>query len=205
MVKESLSVLCLVLLAVLPSAAAERVLTFDPGSSSVRFTLDATLHTVHGTLKVTRGRVRFDAVPGPASGEVVVDAVSGATGNDGRDKKMHEQVLLSAKYPEIVFVPRQTSGDLPASGKGTLTVDGVMRVAGTEHAVTLPLQVEVEGATVRVTSTFQVPYVAWGLDDPSVFLLRVGKEVAVEVEASGTLAAAAGQGATPSDGESAAP
>ncbi len=204
MVKRLLSALFPLLLATFPAVAGERVLTLDPAASSVRFTLDATMHTVHGTFKVARGSVRFDTVPGPASGEIVVNAVSAETANEDRDKKMHGEVLLSAAHPEIAFLPRQLEGTLAAEGQGTLKVAGVIRILGVEHAVTLPLEVEVEGSTVRVASTFQVPFVAWGLDDPSVFLLRVGKEVAVEVEARGTLTAS-GDSAAPEAGESATP
>jgi polyisoprenoid-binding protein YceI len=204
MSRSALVALLPFVLVALPAAAGEQVLTLDPAASSVRFTLDATLHTVHGTFAVSRGSVTFAAVPGPATGEIVVSASSGETGDRKRDAKMHGEVLLSAAHPEIAFVPERLAGELPAAGRGTLEVKGVMRVLGAEHPVTLPLEVEVNGAAVRVTSSFKVPYVAWGLEDPSVFVLRVGKEVAVEVEAKGTLAspleaaaADAGEGATP--------
>jgi len=192
MLRRALIALLPLLAAALPGAAGEKVLTLDPTASTVRFTLDATLHTVHGTFAVARGSVTFDAVPGPASGEIVVNAVSGETGDRKRDAKMHGEVLQSAAHPEISFVPSSLAGELPAAGRGSVEVTGVMRVLGAEHPVTLPLEVEVDGAAVRVTSAFTVPYVAWGLEDPSVFVLRVGKEVAVEVEAEGTLATTAG-------------
>lgn len=203
MFKRLLGVSCLALLAALPAAGGERLLTVDPAASTVRFTLGATMHTVQGTFRVARGTVTFDAVPGPARGEIVVDAASGETGDRKRDAKMHAEVLLSATHREIVLEPRRLDGELPTAGRGTLKVEGVIRVLGMEHPVTLPLEVEVDGTTVRMSSAFQVPYVAWGLDDPSVFLLRVAKEVAVQVEASGTLSAAAG--VTPASEESATP
>ncbi len=168
-------------------AAGERVLTFDPAATRVVFTLDATMHSVHGTLRLVRGEVRFDQVPGPASGAVVVDAVSAATGTEGRDLKMHRQVLESARFPEIVLEPRRLEGQVGADGTGALVVLGVLRLHGVEREVRWPVEVVTEGGRVRATSCFRVPYVAWGLHDPSVFVLRVGKEVAVEVEALGTL------------------
>jgi polyisoprenoid-binding protein YceI len=183
-------VLALMAVGVVPVAAGERVLTFDPAASSVRFTLDATMHTVHGSLRLVRGEVRFDAVPGPASGEIVVDATSGATGNDGRDEKMNREVLESGRFSEIVLVPGRLDGQVAADGTGTLVVEGVLRLHGAEQQVRWPVAVAATGDRVRATGRFQVPYVAWGLHDPSVFVLRVGKEVAVEVEAVGTLRAA---------------
>ena len=48
-----------------------------------------------------------------------------------------------------------------------------------------------DGETVRATGKLVVPYVAWGMHDPSVFVLRVAKVVEVSFTAVGALAAAA--------------
>jgi hypothetical protein len=42
---------------------------------------------------------------------------------------------------------------------------------------------------VEATTTFVVPYVEWGLHDPSMMVLRVAKTVGVTVQAKGTLSA----------------
>ena len=36
-------------------------------------------------------------------------------------------------------------------------------------------------------ATLSIPYVEWGFDDPSFFVLRVDKIVAVNIKVSGTL------------------
>jgi hypothetical protein len=38
-----------------------------------------------------------------------VDATSGDTGNTGRDHKMHQEILESQRYPEIIFTPTRMS------------------------------------------------------------------------------------------------
>ena len=72
-----------------PALAAERVVTLDPKASEIKFTLDATLHTVHGSLRLTRGELRFDPDTGAASGTIEADATSSETSNARRDRNMH--------------------------------------------------------------------------------------------------------------------
>lgn len=167
--------------------ARERTLTLDPQATEIRFTLDATLHTVRGTARLVRGTVRFQDLPGAVEGEVVVDARSAQTGNAARDAKMHEEILLSQERPLIVLTPERIEGQLRAEGPSALTLHGTLRLAGQDHRVELPLEVEFEGEQARARTRFAIPYVAWGLKDPSGFFLRVGKEVTVSVETVGTL------------------
>ena len=77
------------------AAAAPATLRLDPQASRVRFDLDALAHTIHGSLRVVRGEVRFDVDTGEAAGEIVVDARSAETGNGSRDRTMHAEVLES--------------------------------------------------------------------------------------------------------------
>jgi len=43
---------------------------------------------------------------------------------------------------------------------------------------------------VTVKGAFQIPYVAWGMKDPSMFIVRAAKEVDVTVESAGAVAPA---------------
>jgi len=165
--------------------AQEATFELDPASTTVEFTLSATLHTVHGTFKAKSGSIRFDVASGGASGSFVIDATSGNSGNESRDHKMHEEVLESGKYPEIVFTPTRVVGTVPAQGDSTLQVQGKFRLHGADHEVTFSVPVHVNGNEVTAKTRFAVPYVAWGLKNPSTFVLRVSKEVEIEVSASG--------------------
>jgi len=159
----------------------------DPAASSATFTLDATLHTVHGEMPITSGRLRFDPDGGEASGEVVLDARGAATGDDKRDQKMHEEVLRSGDFPRLVFRLERVDGALPADGSGELRLVGSLELLGETHDVVIPATVSREGDTVEGHGEVSIPYVAWGLEDPSVFVLRVAKEVVVELDVRGTL------------------
>jgi polyisoprenoid-binding protein YceI len=172
---------------VVPVWANQLELELDPDRTAVSFVLGGTLHTVHGVFRLDRGRVVYDPTTGTASGEVVVDARSGDSGSQKRDRDMHRKVLESEEYPTIVLRPRRIEGDLPAAGEGRLTVTGSMAIHGAEHPVEIPLAVDIDGAIVRITAEFEVPYVEWGLHDPSKFVLRVAKQVTVKVEAHGII------------------
>lgn len=169
-----------------PAAAKELVLSLDPSQSKVHFTLGTTLHTVHGTFGLKRGTLRV-AVDGKASGEIVADAVSGESGDSGRDKKMHKDVLESAKYTEVVFRPDRVEGKIPASGAVSTQMHGVFALHGAEHELMVPVTGEISGDRWHGTGTFKIPYVEWGLKSPSNFFLKADPVVEVEVELAGTV------------------
>ena len=118
--------------------------------------------TVHGTFRLASGRLGFDADSGAAEGCVRVDARSGDSGNASRDRKMHEQILESLRYPEVSLRPTRVAGRLPAEGNGALSLQGWLSLRGTEHPVTLSLRVARSGSTVTAEAPLTIPYVAWG-------------------------------------------
>jgi polyisoprenoid-binding protein YceI len=171
-------------------SAQETVVTLDPAETRIEYTLAATLHAVHGTFRLKSGVVRFDPATGKAGGAIVVDATSGNSGNDGRDSKMHREILESPKYPEIVFMPAQVKGVVNAQGTSQVEVSGIFRLHGQDHDLALPLSIQIAGSQVTATVHFAVPYQKWGLKNPSTFILRVKDTVEIDVEATGHLAAA---------------
>ena len=160
-------------------------LALDRQQSSLHWTLDTTLHTVHGTFLLKRGAVEFDPASGKASGEIVVAAASGESGDNSRDKKMHREVLESAKYPEIVFRPDRIDGKIPGSGSWSAGIHGVFVLHGAEHELTVPVQGEFTGDHWKGTAKFSVPYIQWGLKNPSNFLLKADRNVEIELAMSG--------------------
>ncbi|MBZ5721074.1 MAG: YceI family protein [Acidobacteriia bacterium] len=173
--------------------AQETVLELDPANTTVQFSLDATLHTVHGTFKLKGGTIHFNPATGTASGQVTVDATSGDTDNDSRDHKMHKSVLESAKYPEITFTPTKVKGALAPNGDSTVQVEGVFRLHGTDHPISASVPVQLHGNVLSTKTHLVIPYVDWGLKNPSTFFLHVSDKVEVEVSATGHLTPAGGQ------------
>jgi polyisoprenoid-binding protein YceI len=168
--------------------AKELALAVDAAQSKVNFTLGTTLHTVHGTFVLKRGTIRIKP-DGKAGGEIVADAVSGQSGDSGRDKKMHKDVLESAKYTEVMFRPDRVDGKFPASGAVSVQMHGVFVLHGSEHEVTVPVTGEITGDRWHGTGAFKVPYVEWGLKSPSNFFLKADPVVDVELELVGTASA----------------
>jgi polyisoprenoid-binding protein YceI len=169
--------------------AQDSIITLDPSTTKIEFTLTATLHTVHGTFKLKSGQIHWDPATGHVSGAVIVDATSGDTDNTSRDKNMHADVLESAKFPEITFTPAQIKGAIPKEGTSQLEVSGVIGLHGQNHDVTLTFSVlpSADGS-LQASTQFTVPYAKWGLKNPSTFLLHVGDTVSVDIHATARIA-----------------
>lgn len=188
--RRRLALFCALQIALCAAAEAcaqEMVFQLEPAQSSVHFTLPASFHTVHGTFQFKSGVIRLNPATGEAGGALVVDAASGSSGNKGRDRRMHQQILEDQKYPEIVFVPQHFSGTPAPEGTSQVELQGVMTLHGQQHPMTFTLPVQANHGQVSADVNFTVPYTQWGLKNPSTFLLRVSDKVSVEVHAAGHL------------------
>lgn len=173
--------------------AQEMTVELDPANTRIEFTLAATLHTVHGTFALKSGTIHFDPSSGSASGIVAVDAASGNSGNQGRDHKMHHEILESQRYPEVTFKPTKLSGKVALQGDSTVQFDGIFTLHGTGHPLTLTLLVHVEGNNLSARTQIVIPYIAWGLKNPSTFFLHVSDKVLVDITAAGRVLSAQSQ------------
>ncbi|MGA9799141.1 MAG: YceI family protein [Terriglobales bacterium] len=162
-------------------------LNFAPAKTNIDFTLGDILHTVHGSFNLKRGTVHFDPATNTIRGEILVDAASGHSGSDGRDKRMQNEVLESSHYPDIVFQPDHVEGRVADMGVSTIQVHGIFSIHGAAHEITIPVQVEMAPGQWTATSHFAVPYVAWGMKNPSTFVLRVSQSVDIEIRATGEM------------------
>jgi len=186
--KSTLIITATVLLMATGSFGQERVFQLNPGQSEVDFTLADVLHTVHGKFQLKSGVLRFDPATGAASGELVVDATTGESGSNARDKKMKKDILETQKFPTIVFTPQKVVGSVAASGGSQVQMQGIMTLHGGAHPMTLVVPVQVNGDTATALVHFDVPYEQWGLKNPSTLFLRVSNTVQIDVHAVGTLA-----------------
>jgi polyisoprenoid-binding protein YceI len=172
------------------ASAQQQTFTVNPGTSSIGFALTGTGHEVRGIFHVTSGTIQFERNAPKMSGTVVVSASSGDSGDKSRDKNMNQKVLQSDRFTDISFQPQSYSGTLAPSGDSTIQVSGTFTLHGTPHDITVPMQVHIDGQNLTAKGTFIVPYVKWGLKDPSVFILKVAKEVHIDLNLAGTVASA---------------
>lgn len=168
-------------------APQRKTLEIDTAQSKVQFTLDSTFHTVHGTFQVKSGVIQFDPAGGPASGQLVVNAGSGDSDNKSRDHKMTHDILEVEKYPDIIFTPQQMKGALAPSGSSQIQLEGVMNLHGQPHPMTLNVKAEVQGNSLSADTEFEIPFIEWGLKNPSTLFLRVKDKVQIHLHAVGQI------------------
>jgi polyisoprenoid-binding protein YceI len=182
--------LAIALVALAGAACAQpTVMELDPAQTRIEFTLGSLLHTVHGSFRLKQGTIRFDPATGKASGQIVVDATSGDSGNGSRDGKMHKSIIESLRYPEIAFTPDSVTGTLTGPGPWHVQVHGAFRIHGVEHELVLPVEAQVGPDRFTASMVFALPYVSWGMKNPSTFVLRVDEKVAIEIHAAGRVLA----------------
>lgn len=169
----------------LPAQSQELRLLFSPSTTTINFTLGDILHTVHGSFHLKSGEVQYNSGTGAVGGSLIVDATSGQSRNRLRDRRMHHEILESERYPDVTFRPDRVEGKVASSGTSTVQVHGVFSVHGTDHELTMPVRVQVFADHWIADTNFAVPYVKWGIKNPSNFLLRVSESVEIEVHATG--------------------
>jgi polyisoprenoid-binding protein YceI len=136
---------------------------------------------------VQSGSIDYDQSASKISGGVVVAAGSGKTGNDSRDKKMNKDVLKVQKYTSVSFAPKSYTGTIAASGDSTIQVAGVLTLLGTPHDITIPMQVHIDGTRCTAQAHFVIPYVEWGLKNPSFLVWKAENDVAIDLSLVGRL------------------
>lgn len=168
-----------------PRAEAVRF-ELDPKKTSITFGFGATLHSVQGFLSVREGRIEL-APDGGATGEIVIDMKSAQTGISRRDRKMHGKILETDRYPDAIFTIDRMDGHVNRVGASEIQLHGTLEIHGSTHRVSVPARLKSDGSAVSGNATLSIPYVEWGFDDPSFFVLRVDKIVEVNIKVSGTL------------------
>ncbi len=171
-----------------PSAFAQhQTFVVNPDASEVKMTLKTTHEVVNGAFHLQSGSIGFDHSNPQMSGSVVVLAGSCKTGNDSRDKKMNKDILKVEQYETVSFEPKIYTGAIAPSGDSTIQLTGIFTLLGTPHEITLPMLIHLDGTSATAKAHFVVPYVQWGLKNPSFMIWKADNDVAIDLNLTGTI------------------
>ena len=167
--------------------AQNHTFVVNPDASEVKMTLNTTHEVVVGTFHIQTGSIEFDRGNSKMAGSVIVVAGSGKTGNDSRDKKMYRDILQIEQHATISFEPKTFAGAIASSGDSTIQVTGIFTLLGTPHEITIPMLVHLEGMNATAKAHFVVPYVQWGLKNPSFLIWKADNDVAIDLNLVGAI------------------
>jgi polyisoprenoid-binding protein YceI len=197
----SIRFLAAVLLALglaVPASGAPRTYVIDAAASSVQVHVgkSGVFSFAGHTHEVMAGRFegRVEADPDDLSRSAVTVTfeasglkVSAADEPAGDAPKVQDamagtKVLDAARFPTITFHSRQVSGRRTGEGAYELQVTGELSLHGVTRAVTVPVRVQVEGATLTATGRAVVAQRAFGIEPVSAGggTVKVKNEVGVE-------------------------
>jgi len=168
-----------------PSNAQQAVLELNPANTHIDYTLQGWPHVTNGTFQLARGIIRIDPATGKADGSVVVSATSGDSGSNMRDSEMKDSILEVERYPEITFIPQHAEGQRSGQSEFPAAIRSILTLHGKPHEITLNMAVQPSGDRFTATAHFAVPYVAWGLKNPSLLIFRCADTVYVDVKTQG--------------------
>jgi polyisoprenoid-binding protein YceI len=184
---NSFAVLALAVILAPAALAQHQTFTVNPDASEVTMTLNTTHEVVDGTFHIQSGLIEFDRSNPKMSGSVAVVASSGKTGNDSRDKRMNKDILKVDQYTTVSFAPKSYTGAVAPRGDSTIQVSGVFTLLGTAHDLTIPMQIHIDGSKVVTKGQFVVPYVQWGLKNPSFLIWKAENDVAIDLKLIGQI------------------
>ena len=112
--------------------------------------------------------------------EIAIKAASLASNKDGLDKNMHK-ALKAADHADITFkLTRLEAG----AGLNNVKAIGLLKIAGVEKAIALPLKVAVNASTITVTGEYALLMTDYGIKPPTAMLgmAKADNKVTVQFE-----------------------
>ena len=182
---KSFALVTLVLTFAPAALAQHQTFVVNPDACEVKMTLKTTHELVNGTFHIQSGSIEFDRRAQTISGSVIVAAGSGKTGNDSRDKKMNKDILKVDQFATVSFAPKTYTGTIAASGDSTIQVNGVFTLLGNRHDLTIQMGIHMDGSKATTKAQFVVPYVQWGLKNPSFLIWKAENDVAMDINLVG--------------------
>ena len=184
---KSIAVFAIIVILAPAALAQHQTFIVNPDTSEVKMTLNTTHELVNGTFHVQSGSIEFDRSIPKMSGLVAVLAGSGKTGNDSRDKKMNNDILKVGQYATVSFEPKSYAGTISPSGDSTIQVTGIFTLLGAAHEITILILVHLEGTSATAKAHLVVPYVQWGVKNPSFLIWKADNDVTIDLFLTGRI------------------
>jgi polyisoprenoid-binding protein YceI len=169
----------------LPLLVHAQTFSVDKSKSSMKIAVSSTLHDFTVTAPIKSGSLELPSFPSDlvtgAKGKVVVDAKSMKSGNKGRDKDMHEEVLETSKFPEVAIEITSISQSKAANTyqiKANLTLHGVTK-AVSFSCYALAVKAEGKVGFLTISGNTKIDMTQWGVKPPNIIVNKVAKEVEI--------------------------
>ena len=141
---KALAIAILALFVGQPIKGQHQRFTVNPGESNVSIQLNTTHEVVNGTFHLRSGSIDFDL--------------------------MDRDILKVEQFTDVSFSPKTFSGKIAALGDSNIQVSGIFTLLGTAHNLTIPMQIHIDGPSATAKAHFVIPYVQWGLKNPSFLI-----------------------------------
>jgi flavin-dependent dehydrogenase len=112
---------------------------------------------------------------------------SGIAGPDAPCRVRRRWLEQRTRARCITVLPKSMARRDARNGKSTIQVTGIFTLLGTPHEITVPMQVHLEEGNAAAKAHFVVPYVDWGLKNPSFMIWKAENDVAIDLNLVGTL------------------
>ncbi|MFN8392352.1 MAG: YceI family protein [Bdellovibrionota bacterium] len=157
-------------------------------NTKIRFEIDSTWHRVRGTTTGITGKIVLadPADPSTVRGEVHAPVARFDTDNSSRDKTMRE-VMAAETYPDVKFALSGieigcTPSSLAAGQACSATLRGDLTIRGQTKPWEIPATLSLLGNRYELRGTGRLRWSDFGVEDPSIFVARLSKDVTVFIE-----------------------
>lgn len=156
-------------------------------NTTIRYEVDATIHTVKGTVDKLTGRAWLlsDSDPRSVQVEVSFAIADMSSGNDSRDTRMRKAMHADTQ-PVVRLRLAAKELCLPASitpqGSCSGSLGGELSISGVSLPVTAPVTVRNSPDSLVVQGSTTVSWKAFSIEDPSTLLASVQDPVHITYE-----------------------
>jgi polyisoprenoid-binding protein YceI len=173
--------LATILVLLLAAPAVGQTFSLDAAASRITFHVTHKLHRVDGVAAAAEGRAVL-APDGRVLAMVRLPVAKLDTAESNRDANLRA-VMDAGKFPFVTFKAVATTVVPAVHGKPfRLELAGELDVHGVKRAVAVPVEVELDGATVRVRGSFPVSLDGHRIERPSLLFVKVDDTCRVDLD-----------------------